>query len=383
MAEHDASGAEHSASAIIAQVDVFAVSLPLRKPMTMAGATVRTADNIIVRITSREGLTGWGEAASAPAMTGETVESMAAAVRYVAPWLTGMRANDFASIDPLFASRLYGNHAAKGAIDMALLDLTARVRDVPLYRLFGPERRRQMPVLWLIGTGSLTGDVDEARARRHDGFTAFKIKIGVDSARADALRTQAVCEALGEGQGQLICADANQGYDEQTAIEYARSVEHMPLDFIEQPVAGHDLQAMARVAAATGIAIGADEGVHGEQDIRRHHDTHAAEGCSLKVIKLGGPRALWRAGQLCQSLGMQVNLACKIAESSIASAALLHLAAVMPALQWGISPTCQYLAEDVVLAPLHVVQGAMAVPTGAGLGVAVDEHRLAEFAYAH
>lgn len=361
----------------IARIDAYGVALPLRHPMRMAGVEISTADNLIVKVSSMDGVVGWGEAASAPSMTGETVQSMLAAVRYLAPFLGGMEADEFDAIDREMAWRLYGNNAAKGAIDMALLDLLSRARDVPMHALFGPPLRQRMPALWLIGTGSLEGDVREAHDRKRAGFGAFKIKIGVDGARADADRTLALCEALGDAP--LVCADANQGFDERSAIEYVRAVEHSRLDFVEQPVAAHDVRAMARVAAASGIAIGADEGIHGEQDIRQHHEHHAAEGCSLKIIKLGGPRAVLRAAQLCQSLGMQVNLAAKIAESSIASAALLHLAAAIPELAWGVSPTQQYLAEDLVGDPIAVVAGEVRVPSGAGLGVAVDESRVAAF----
>ena len=71
---------------------------------------------------------------------------------------------------------------------------------------------------------------------------------------------------------------------------------------------------MAAVAAATDIAIGADEGIHSSEDIRRHHESKAARGVSLKAIKLGGLRAVTEAGKLCDSLGMRVNISCKTGE---------------------------------------------------------------------
>jgi L-alanine-DL-glutamate epimerase-like enolase superfamily enzyme len=68
-----------------------------------------------------------------------------------------------------------------------------------------------------------------------------------------------------------------------------------------------------------------------------------------------------------------VNLACKVAESGIAAAAMLHLAAAVPAVDWGVSLTNQYLADDVIRAPLAIADGHADVPTGPGLGVEVDE----------
>src|SRR4029077_1847249 len=98
---------------------------------------------------------------------------------------------------------------------------------------------------------------------------------------------------------------------------------------------GPHLAGMAAIAAATDIAIGADEGIHGLDDIRRHHERKAARGVSLKAIKLGGLQALVEAANLCERLGMQVNLACKTGETSIACAAALHAGAVIPAIAWG------------------------------------------------
>ena len=79
-----------SVGARIKCVEPIAVSLPMAKPMKMAGVEIRSADNVLVRIETDGGHVGWGEAASAPAMTGETVESMMAAIRHMAPSLANM-----------------------------------------------------------------------------------------------------------------------------------------------------------------------------------------------------------------------------------------------------------------------------------------------------
>src|ERR1700722_9137456 len=63
----------------IKTIEPIAISLPMKKPVKMAGETVPRADNILVRIETDDGAVGWGEAASAPTMTGETVASMMAA----------------------------------------------------------------------------------------------------------------------------------------------------------------------------------------------------------------------------------------------------------------------------------------------------------------
>jgi muconate cycloisomerase len=363
-------------------IEPIAVSLPMRKPVQMAGETVARADNVFVRIEAEGGVVGWGEAASAPTMTGETTASMMAAVAHMTPVLLDRAADDFAGVSAAMDGAMYGNSGAKAAIDIALHDLVGRATGRPLHALFGAKLRERIPVLAVVGSDDTAGDLREAEARYSAGYRAFKIKVGLASPEVDAERTRTVCKALKaqsqkDGGACLVSSDANQGYDIHAALHYVQAVADCGLDFFEQPVAAHDLDGMARVAAAApGIWIGADEGIHSAADITRHSERKAARGTSLKAIKLGGLHALFEAGRLCDRLGMRVNISCKTGESSVASAAAAHIAAVVPAIAWGLTVTSPGLAEDVVTAPLRVENGHVAVPDGPGLGIEVDERRV-------
>ncbi len=367
-------------------IEPIAVSLPMKKPVQMAGETVTRADNVFVRIEAESGVTGgvvgWGEAASAPTMTGETVASMMAAVAHMTPVLLDRSADDFAGASAAMDCAMYGNSGAKAAIEIALHDLVGRATGRPLHALFGAKLRDRMPVLAVVGSDDAAADLREAEARYAAGYRAFKIKVGLASPEADAERTRIVCKAL-KAQSKkhdsecLVSSDANQGYSADAALRYVQALADCGLDFFEQPVAAHDLDGMARVASAVpGLWIGADEGIHAAADIVKHHERNAARGASLKAIKLGGLRALYEAGCLCDRLGMRINISCKTGESSVASAAAAHIAAVVPALAWGLTVTNPGLAEDVVVAPLVVDNGHVAVPDGPGLGVQVDERRV-------
>ena len=368
-------------------IEPIAVSLPMKKPVQMAGETVARADNVLVRIEAEAGVVGWGEAASAPTMTGETTASTMAAVAHMTPVLLNRSADDFTGASAAMDRAMYGNSGAKAAIEIALHDLVGRATGRPLHALFGALQRQLMPVLAVVGSDDAAADLHEAQARYAEGYRAFKIKVGLASPEADAERTRVVCAALKAhsrehggkefGGECLVSSDANQGYSTDAALRYVQAVADCGLDFFEQPVAAHDLGGMARIAAAApGIWIGADEGIHSAADIARHHDLKAARGASLKAIKLGGLRPLFEAGRLCDRLGMRINISCKTGESSVASAAAAHIAAVVPALAWGLTVTSPGLAEDVVTAPLCVENGHVAVPDGPGLGVEVDERRV-------
>jgi L-alanine-DL-glutamate epimerase-like enolase superfamily enzyme len=361
----------------IKQVEPIAVSFPMKKPVFMAGVEIRRADNVLVRIEADNGTVGWGEAASAPTMTGETVESMMAAIGYLTLALEGRPAADIAGALAAMAARMYANNGAKAAIEIALHDLVGRATGQPAYALLGGKQRSRMAVLGVISTGELASDLRDAERKKADGYVAFKIKVGIDTPLVDGERTRRVCQLL--GREALISSDANQGWSTEQAVQYVRAVADAGLDFFEQPVPAEDMAGMAAVAAAaaTGeIATGADEGIHSLDDIRRHHERHAARGVSLKAIKLGGMRGATEAGRLCDTLGLNVNVSAKTGESSIACAAATHIAAALPQIAWGLTLTNEGLADDVTAQPVRIAHGHVEVSDGPGLGIDVDEERV-------
>jgi muconate cycloisomerase len=361
----------------IKSIEPIAVRIPMKKPVFMAGVEIRHADNVMVRIEADNGVVGWGEAASAPTMTGETVESMMAAICYLAPSIEGAPAEDIAGASAAMRQRMYANNAAKAAIEIALHDLLGRATNRPAYALLGGKERSRMAVLGVIGTGELASDLREADNKKSQGYTAFKIKVGVDKPLIDAERTRRICACI--GPGSLISADANAGWSAEEAVQYVRALAVAGPDFFEQPVAADDIAGMATVAKASDIAIGADESIHGLDDLRRHHEARAARGASLKTIKLGGMRGVMDAGRLCDALGLKVNVAAKTGESSIACAAALHVAAALPEIAWGLTLSNEGLAEDVTARPIRIDRGHVEISDAPGLGVEVDEDRVRRY----
>ncbi len=359
----------------IKRIEPLAVCLPLKKPIKRSKGELRTSDNLIVRVEA-DGVIGWGEAGSAPNVTGELPEGMVAAVHYVAPYIEGLELDDIDRVAAAMNHTLSGNHGAKAAVEMALHDALGKALGKPVYELLGGKRRERVPALRYIASGDTAKDVAEAVRLRSEGYVAYKIKLSAGW-QQEAERTRAICEAL--GQGVLVSADVNQGWTVEQATHYVRAVADTTLEFLEQPVAAEDLAGMANVVAASRVKIACDEGMQGNEDLQRHHAMRAAHGTSLKMIKLGGMRPLYQTALLCEKLGMKVNLSCKIAESGIASAAVLQLAAALPALDWGVSLTSQYLAEDVLVQPLRFENGQALIPSGPGLGIEVDEARVRRF----
>jgi len=235
-------------------------------------------------------------------------------------------------------------------------------------------------VLWMLASGQLDQELVEGRQKLDEGFKSFKIKVGSLPVAEDVERAHEIRKLV--NGGVQLSSDTNQGWTLEQAIEYVEAVGDT-LDFIEQPIHGQNIEGMAEIQRHAKAPIGADEGLHSIADIRHHKEMGAAQGGSLKMIKLGGVTRAYEAACLCEEIGMNVNLAGKIAESSISSAAVLHIAAAAPQLNWGLSITTHYAGADLVRNPIVFEGGAAILPDGAGLGVEVDEDLVQELAVGH
>jgi muconate cycloisomerase len=360
---------------VIRRVDAIPVALALKKPVRMAAETVTHARNILVRIEAADGTVGWGEAASAPTMTGDTLGGLTAAVRdHLAPALIGADAWMRPALMKRLRAALHGNTGAHSAVEMSLLDLAGHASGLPLIDLMGGALRREVAPMWLVGNTTPDEDVAEAKARVREGIRFFKLKVAVKPLDAEIATALAVRDAL--GPDLPICADANCGFSYHAARRYLEATREAGLLFLEQPFEDGDLKALAALARGAGIPIGADEGIHSLPDIEAHAAAGAG-GLSLKLIKLGGFAEALAAGTLCRRLGLAINVAAKMSESSLGTAATVHLACAVDNIGWGVSLTHFYLAEDIVRVPLAMEDGLVALPGKPGVGVEIDEAAVA------
>ena len=366
--------AAERAPLIVRRIDAIPVALPLKAPMKMAGITITKAENLLVRVEATGGHVGWGETPSAPTMTGDTLGGLVAAVGdHLAPLLIGKDADRDHGAE--LRRSLVGNTGAHSALEMALLDLAGRVSGRRLIDIVARPARRAVAPMWLLGNATPEQDIAEAHERTAEGYDFFKLKIGVKPLAAEIAAAHAIRKALPEA---TLCADANCGLTVAAARRYLERTRDAGLAFVEQPLAADDLAGLKVLARGAKTPIGMDETIQSLADIEAVRRA-GAQGVSLKLIKLGGFRQAVIAGKLCRRLGMKINVAAKIAESSIGTAAAVHLACAVPNVDWGVSLTHFYLAEDVVKAPLRLHEGAVALPDGPGLGIEVDEAAVARF----
>ncbi len=362
----------------IARIEPIAVALPLQKPVVMAGERIERALNLLVRIEAENGLVGWGEAASAPLMTGDVLEGMVAAVeRHLAPLLIGQDALRRAELAGRCANAMLHNTGAKCAVDIAVNDLVGHHLGVSLADMFGGPRREQLQPMYLLGNKTVDEDIAEARQKIGEGWSFFKLKIGIKDAAEEARAAIEVRRCLGDGIA--LCADGNMGMNFAAARLFAEGARDANLLFMEQPLRSDDIDGMTALARVSPIPLNGDESIDSLASLFALQRCGAIQGANIKTIKMGGVGAAVDAMSLCAALGLNINLAGKVAESSIAAATIVQLGCLAPNLNWGLNITQHYLAEDVTDVPVPITRGVVQRPRGPGLGVIVSEARVNRF----
>jgi L-alanine-DL-glutamate epimerase-like enolase superfamily enzyme len=191
----------------------------------------------------------------------------------------------------------------------------------------------------------LETELADARALRDQGFRHWKIKVGVYDLNTDLQRVAAICAAL---EGDTISADANGAFTLEQAIDFCRSELASRLSFVEQPIAaGHSIADFAHLKTASPLPICLDESIHCVDEIKVYADHRAMDGSSLKLIKLGGMLPGMRAAIELEKRGLHLNLACKVAETSLSAAATAAIGFAMNGASWGLSMSNAYLEYDI------------------------------------
>ena len=291
---------------------------------------------MFVRIETRDGLVGWGEAAclGGPTWSEESAESIVATLeRYVAPWLVGRDATQIEALRLEMARRVQGNPFARAAVEMALWDLNGRALGVPVHRLLGGRVRDRVPLSWSLA-------VDEPRrrgARRRAtkvarGHRIFKIKTAAHPVAEDVARVRAIREAV--GPDVRLRVDANQGWDRPTALRAIRAIEPYDLDFVEQPVPRWDLDGLAEIARSVTVPIMADESCCSPQDALAIARRGGVSILALKLTKSAGLLGTMAIARIAEAAGLGCYVGCMI-ETSLGTAAYLQVALAASPVTWG------------------------------------------------
>jgi len=365
---------------IIGDVRLILADIPVRRPHTMSFATLEAVNFVFVRIETRDGLIGWGEAAclGGPTWSEESAESIAATLdRYVIPWLRGRDARELESLRLEMAKRVQGNPFARAAVEMALWDLNGRALGVPVHRLLGGRVRDRVPLSWSLAVANGDAEIAEAREKVAKGHRIFKIKTAAHPVAHDVERVRRLREAVGPAVSLRV--DANQGWDRATALQAIRALEPYRLDFVEQPVPRWDGDGMAEIARAVTVPVMADESCCSTHDALAIARRGGVSILALKLTKSAGILNTMAIARIAEAAGMSCYVGCMI-ETSLGTAAYLQVALAAAPVTWGCELFGPLLLKgDVTRQPVQYADGAILALDGPGLGVEIDETRLKEW----
>jgi L-Ala-D/L-Glu epimerase len=374
---------QHSTRATrITGIELIPIALPLTEPFVISYGTFPNVESVLVRVETDAGITGWGEGTPDPHVTGETFAGVLAALQLLAPALLGRDPLDRSGALRAADTRIGPGHAptAKAALDIALHDLCGQLTGMPVWALLGGRAREHLTISRVVSLKS--PDAMAADASRHveSGFRTVKLKVGVaEDVRTDIRRVAAVREAVGDDVHIKI--DVNQGWRTAgVAIQGARGVAPYHPDYLEQPVDWRDLEGLADVRRASGLPIMADEAIHSARDVLRAVQLRACDLINIKLMKSGGLLGALQLNAIAETAGYVCQVGTMV-ESSIASAAGLHLASALENVQTVEMGGPLMLAED--LGPLRAGydRDRVRLPAGPGLGIVPDEEVIRRYAH--
>jgi muconate cycloisomerase len=366
-------------NAQITSVETVLVDLPTIRAHQLAMATMQQQTLVVVRLRSSDGIEGVGEATTIGGLSygEESPEGIKLTIdTYLAPALVGQDATNVNRAMLKLNKVARGNRFAKCAIETALLDAQGKRLGVPVSTLLGGAVRNTLPVLWTLASGDTQRDIEEAEMllaeRRHN---TFKLKIGRRSVRDDVAHVSKIKSALGDRA--KVTVDVNQAWNEVDATLGIHALEAAGVDLIEQPTPREQRGVLARLSARFIVPIMADEAVTGPEDALELVRDACADVFALKIAKSGGIYGMMRAAAIADAAGVALYGGTML-EGSIGSIASAHGFSALPQLAWGtelFGPLL--LKDDIVTARPQYRDFDLHLPEGPGLGLQIDEEKLA------
>ncbi|NME99955.1 mandelate racemase/muconate lactonizing enzyme family protein [Aneurinibacillus aneurinilyticus] len=353
---------------IIRNIEVKRQVVPLKKPFKTALRTVVNAESILVKVTTESGLAGWGEAPSTVVITGDSLDSIEAAIMHVMrPQLIGQNLLSHERIFHIIHQSMVGSSSAKAALDMALYDILAQRCGLPLYQFLGGYRS-EIETDYTVSVNSPEEMGEDAVRYIEAGFNVLKIKVGKDNIHEDIARIKEIRGRV--GSQVKIRLDANQGWQVKDAVRSIRKMEEMGLDIelVEQPVKAYDLEGLKMVTDAVDTLIMADESVFSPMQAFEVLKHRAADLINIKLMKAGGIYKAQMINYMAEECGVECMVGSMI-ESRLAVTAAAHFAASKKNITRFDFDAPLMMAQDMVNGGVQYEGRVLTLPDKPGLGI--------------
>lgn len=364
----------------IARVDAYPVVYPVhgyfkffeaprgRKPGRPA---------VVVRIITESGATGWGQSVPVNRWSYETLETAYTTIKnYLGPELIGRDPFDVEAIHAAMNSVIApgfstGQPIAKAGIDLALYDLMGRISQKPFYERFGGLSRKKLVLSWTLNPRTLDEIEPLMEEGRSRGYRHFNVKVGPDP-KFDVEMCRIVRRLAPDC---FLWADANGGYDVETALQVAPKLADVGVAVLEQPVRPNRLSGLKRLKQQGALPIILDEGVISTVELREFIQLGILDGVAMKPARTAGLTEASKMIELLLDEGLMF-LGSGLTDPDLSLAASLGLYGAYDLQYPAALNGPQFLTTSILREPFRVVDGYIDVPTGPGLGVEVDPERL-------
>ena len=372
----------------ITKIEIYHLKTDINPSFGWSQGWTDTRGTGLVKITTNNGLVGWGEGSSGAAST--IIQGM------FAPLLLGQNPLNRIGLWQKMYNSLYNSNLAGGfgapaisAIDVALWDIAGKATDLSVSDLLGGRIRDKVAVyatgLYYTEAEFPTRLLDEAKGYVDLGFMGMKTKVGGLTWAEDVKRVTALREAI--GPDIYLAIDANQAYNATTAIKVGLGVADLNIAWFEEPVNATDLTAYRQVQAALPMAIAGGECLRTRFDFKDFFAEGVIDIAQPDIMPAGGLTEMRRIADMANAFGVLVYP--HVWASPVMIAATLHLTATIPPCPPARQPepfmqepvmefdrTPNAIRQTLCAQPFDQKDGFVAVPDGPGLGITVDEAAL-------
>ena len=360
----------------IVAIEPVLVEVPLAAPVHGVHGTTSVQRSVLVRVTTDEGVEGWGNVDPTPGYSLVSVVDIHDAIARLAPALVGADSFNLNGALARMDRETADGFEAKAAIEMALFDLKGRALNVPVHSLLGGALTHDVRLNAWIGTVAPEQAAREAAEWLRRGFTTAKIKISGAGDEGIA-RVAAVRAAVGDRLALRV--DFNESLAPTEAVSYIRRLEPFALTLVEQPIARTDIAGLADIRRAIGIPLMADESVTGPASLMDIISRGAADIVKVKVMKQGGLLRTRQMIDCAAAAGLRVVIGhgFGLTLSTLAEAAVAATSDAVIAGCEAVGPL--KMAGDVVTEPVRLDGGVLHLVDAPGLGATIDGQALKRY----
>ncbi len=354
----------------ITQLHALLVRIPQKPPIAPYQSRYRATSEkeaLLIRLETDTGLVGWGE--TPVDWINKSFEG--APEDLLRRHVLG---RDPFDLETWYAENTLGSYLASG-VEMAFWDLIGHATRQPLYKLLGGAVRKRIELAACMGIRPYDEAKAIARQYLEMGFTTLKTKAG-RRAEEDLEMVRGIRDGVGDKLKLRI--DPNQGYAPAVAFPLARDLEKYSLEYFEQPMPQSCIGEAALLRRQTRTPIALNESVTTPEVSLQILQLHAADVLLPDTYQGGGILSVKKVAALAEAAGVPCVFHCAH-DLGLKTAAMLHVVASSPG--FTLANDCTYYGlEDDIITPLHRIErGTMNVPEGPGLGVVVDEKKVARY----